>query len=192
MSDNHGVTIDVKNSAKCSATACAEKCVPQFLNAEPIFRSSRKGKGISSESLHGLRQRIEPCMGARHGSLHDPVNAIILVSDRFGRKSNAETHDFFGIRLRVCWIASCASNSRPAATSASPRLSDSRLCCSSLSDRRDACHRWKRSSMAIPASSVRECSRTNFRKASTSSSTVLMFLSLLFVFAQIKFNSVVP
>lgn len=94
--------------------------------------------------------------------------------------------------MRVCWIASCASNSRPAATSASPRLSDSRLCCSSFADMRDACHRWKRSSMAIPASSVRECSRTNFRKASTSSSTVLILLSLLFVFAQIKFNYVVP
>ena len=73
----------------------------------------------------------------------------LVGRDRTHRKSNAETHDFFGIRLRVCWIASCASNSRPAATSESPRLSDSRLCCSSLSDRRDACHRWKRSSMAI-------------------------------------------
>lgn len=25
VSDNHGVTIDVKNRSKCSATACAEK-----------------------------------------------------------------------------------------------------------------------------------------------------------------------
>ena len=99
---------------------------------------------------------------------------------------------FFGIRLRVCCIASCASMSRPAATSASPRLSDSRLCCKSVSDRRDACHRWKRSSMAIPASSIRECSRTNFRKASTSSSTVLMDRILQFVPAQIKLNYIVP
>ncbi len=162
------------------------------MNAEPIFWSFRKRKGAGGESLNGVRQRIKPCMSARHRSLHDPVNAVVLVSDRFGRKSNAKTHGFFGIRLRVCCIASCASMSRPAATSASPRLSDSRLCCKSVSDRRDACHRWKRSSMAIPASSIRECSRTNFRKASTSSSTVLMDRILQFVPAQIKLNYIVP
>ena len=162
------------------------------MTAEIIFRSFRKGKRVGSELLNGLRQRIQPCMGARHGSLHDPVNAVILVSDRFSRESHAKTYHFFSNRLRVCWIASFASMSRPAATSARPRLSDSRLCCSSLCDRRDACQRWKRSSMAIPASSVPECSRTNFRKDSTSSSIVLMVLSLLFVFARIKFNDVVP
>jgi hypothetical protein len=46
--------------------------------------------------------------------------------------------------------------------------------------------------MAIPASSIRECSRTNFRKASTSSSTVLMVWILQFVPAQIKLNDIVP
>jgi hypothetical protein len=46
--------------------------------------------------------------------------------------------------------------------------------------------------MAIPASSIRECSRTNFRKASTSSSTVLKGWILQFVPAQIKLNYTVP